>query len=63
MNGLLETIRSLKRGRHDLRVCPRCGSTRIHSVGMFSGWILPDRYVCDNCGYMGFLFLELEKEK
>jgi hypothetical protein len=26
-------------------------------------WLTPARYLCDECGYLGSLFMELEKEE
>jgi predicted RNA-binding Zn-ribbon protein involved in translation (DUF1610 family) len=62
MGELFNTIRNLKRDQHHLRICPKCGSAKIREVSSLGGWILPSRYVCDDCGYDGYLLLELEKE-
>jgi len=63
MSGLLETIRNLRRSRRDLSVCPKCGSARIRNSSWMNGWILPDQYTCDDCGYTGYILLELEREE
>jgi len=62
MKQVFETIRKLKRGKHGLKVCPKCGSVKIRNSSLLSGWIIPDQYVCEDCGYTGYLILELERK-
>jgi len=26
-------------------------------------WLLPQKYLCGNCGYIGSIYMELEKEE
>ncbi|MEM3010950.1 MAG: hypothetical protein QXE76_03990 [Candidatus Bathyarchaeia archaeon] len=46
-----------------LKVCPRCGSTKIGFSSKFDAWLMPKQYICYDCGYFGPIILELEKEK
>ena len=55
---LLESI-SFKRGVK--RVCPRCGSTNVRKVSFLSGWFTPLQFICEDCGYVGVAFLEVEE--
>ena len=63
MRGFIETLRNLKRGKRGIYVCPKCGSPRMQNLSSLGGWIFPNQYLCDECGYNGYLVLELEKEK
>ena len=45
-----------------LTVCPACGSTNIRKVSPFSGWLLPEEFVCDDCGYRGPIVAEVDLE-
>ena len=43
--------------------CPICGSTNIH-LSTLSGWLTPQLYVCEDCGYIGrFILIVEESEK
>ncbi len=42
-----------------IKVCPVCGSTRIHYV---AGMITGEKYHCEDCGYEGSLILEIDEE-
>ncbi|MGC8937177.1 MAG: hypothetical protein ACP5KV_07455 [Candidatus Methanomethylicaceae archaeon] len=61
MENLKETLSSLKRGKVRPKVCPRCGSADV-SVLTMTGYISQPMYLCNNCGFQGNLFLEIEKE-
>ena len=43
------------------QVCPRCESINIKFSSKLDFWLTPKRYVCNDCGYVGTLVLELEK--
>lgn len=46
-----------------IRVCPRCGSQRIHAAkSAVSGWLVPDTYYCDDCKYSGPVYVEIEAD-
>ena len=54
-----------KEGKKKIRikVCPICGSRNIHLSSSFDGWLTPEIYVCENCGYRGPIILEIEIDK
>jgi transposase-like protein len=58
---LLNILRSLNRRKVDRFVCPRCNSLNIGSNGFLEGWLLPNHFVCKDCGYSGFMVVELER--
>jgi len=43
-----------------IRVCPVCLSPRIRRSSSFDGWLIPVTYVCEECGYRGPVYLEIE---
>ncbi len=43
--------------------CPKCGSPRLRLSSSLDYWLLPQKYICSDCGYMGSVFMELEKEE
>ena len=48
----------MKRGQKSPLACPVCGSRVRKTRSQLEGWILPERYCCDDCKYIGFLALE-----
>lgn len=46
-----------------ITVCPICGSTNIMKASPFSGWLLPEEYICLNCGYRGPIVAEVEVDE
>lgn len=70
----MEKIRALNRilysiGLHPPRagnrilVCPRCGNKNIKLSSRFDAWLMPKRYVCEACGYIGPIVLEIDVEE
>jgi hypothetical protein len=43
--------------------CPRCCSPKISLYSSLDLWLTPKKYVCSDCGYVGPIILELEKEE
>ena len=43
-----------------IKVCPRCGSPKIRLSSELDFWLTPKRYLCNECGYLGPVVLELE---
>jgi len=60
---LREVFKTLKHRRPSKIYCPRCGSPRIHLSSSFDYWLTPKKYFCENCGYMGPIVMEFEKEE
>jgi predicted RNA-binding Zn-ribbon protein involved in translation (DUF1610 family) len=44
------------------KLCPKC-LAQMHIIGSLSGWLLPEEYLCDNCGYHGHVAFEVISEK
>ncbi|NWF94737.1 MAG: hypothetical protein HXY34_01210 [Candidatus Thorarchaeota archaeon] len=46
-----------------IRVCPRCGSTKISEAKTsLSGWLVPATYFCSDCHYSGMVYVEIDAE-
>ena len=58
-----EVLKTLKRRKPAKIYCPRCGSSNIHLSSGFDYWLTPKKYVCEDCGYVGPIVMELEKEE
>ena len=58
-----EVITSLKHRKPAKIYCPRCCSQKIKMHSTFDQWLTPVKYVCENCGYVGPIVMELEKEE
>ncbi len=60
-----ESVMEVGRSKKTIKitVCPVCGSTNIRKVSPFSGWLLPEEYVCLDCGYRGPIVAEIEVDE
>ncbi|MCD6348711.1 MAG: hypothetical protein J7L91_03720 [Candidatus Korarchaeota archaeon] len=60
-----ESVVDLGKKRKTIRItiCPICGSTNIRKASPFSGWLLPEEYVCLDCGYRGPVVAEIEVDE
>ncbi|MCW3993208.1 MAG: hypothetical protein NWE85_01390 [Candidatus Bathyarchaeota archaeon] len=63
LQDIKEVLKTLTRRRPTNIYCPRCGSPKIHLSSSLDYWLTPKKYVCDNCGYVGPIIMELEKEE
>ncbi len=47
-----------------VRVCPRCGSTRLSEMrSPVSGWLVPTSYYCEDCHYSGPIYAEVDADE
>jgi len=63
LQDIKEVFKTLSYRRPTKIYCPRCGSQKIHLSSSLDYWLTPKKYVCDNCGYVGPIIMELEKEE
>jgi predicted RNA-binding Zn-ribbon protein involved in translation (DUF1610 family) len=63
LQNVREVLKSLKHRKPAKIYCPKCCSPKIKMHSSFDLWLTPQKYVCDNCGYIGPIILELEKEE
>jgi predicted RNA-binding Zn-ribbon protein involved in translation (DUF1610 family) len=62
LKGVLEALSQIKHRRTTILVCPRCGKTRILPERSVTLGFLPTVYVCEDCGYRGYLITEADEE-
>jgi len=63
LENVREVFKMLKRRKPSKIYCPRCGSLKIHLSSSLDYWLTPKKYVCENCGYVGSIVMELEEKK
>jgi predicted RNA-binding Zn-ribbon protein involved in translation (DUF1610 family) len=63
LRNIREVFKTLKYRKPSKIYCPRCGSPKIHLSSSLDYWLTPKKYVCENCGYVGQIVMELEKEE
>jgi C4-type Zn-finger protein len=56
-----EVFRGLKRRKSTSELCPVCGSPKLRLSSRFDSWLIPVRYICENCGYKGSIMMEKEE--
>ncbi|MEM3704215.1 MAG: hypothetical protein QXX79_07365 [Candidatus Bathyarchaeia archaeon] len=62
LENIREVFRMLKHREPSKIYCPRCGSSKIHLSSSLDYWLTPQKYICENCGYVGPIVMEVEKE-
>ena len=63
LGNIRQVLKTLKRRKPSPIYCPRCASQNIHLSSGFDYWLTPKKYFCENCGYLGPIIMELEKEE
>lgn len=63
LRDLREVFKRLKHKNISPKFCPRCGSPKMRLSSRFDIWLTPEQYVCENCGYKGPIFMELEEKE
>jgi transposase-like protein len=63
ISSIRDVMKSLKHRRPSKIYCPRCASSNIHLFSNLDYWLVPKRYVCEDCGYNGPIVMELEKDE
>jgi predicted amidophosphoribosyltransferase len=56
----IKLVRRSVKGR--VKLCPRCLS-KLEKIGELSGWLVPDDYLCEKCGYHGHVALEATSQE
>jgi len=58
---LREVVKNLKHRRETQKYCPRCGSPRLKLADGADFWLNPGKFVCQDCGYRGFIVMEKDE--
>lgn len=43
-----------------IKICPICESRNLRLSSQFDGWLIPEIYICPDCGYRGPIYIELQ---
>lgn len=60
---LRNVVKRLKHRRESQKFCPICGSPRLKLAGGADFWLNPGKYVCQDCGYTGFIVMEKDEDE
>ena len=63
LENVLEVLNTLKHRKPSRIYCPKCASPKINLSNSLEIWLLTKKYLCENCGYIGPIVMELEKEE
>ncbi len=62
LNGIREALKTVKHRKPGMIFCPRCCSPNIRLSSSLAVWLTPKQYLCEDCGYLGIVVMELEKD-
>jgi transcription elongation factor Elf1 len=62
IDGIREIFKTVKHQKPTQIFCPRCASPKIHLTSSLAVWLTPKQYYCEECGYVGIIVMELEKD-
>jgi hypothetical protein len=63
LGNLRDVLKTLKHQRPTQIFCPRCGCPKLSLSSSLDYWLTPQKYLCSECGYLGTVFMVLEKEE
>ena len=63
VDDIREVFKSIKHRKRTQIYCPRCCSPKLKLTSNMSVWLTGTQYYCEECGYVGPVVLELEKEE
>ncbi|MCL4430160.1 MAG: hypothetical protein M1167_05350 [Chloroflexi bacterium] len=63
LDGIRDVFKHTKHRKPTQIYCPRCASPKIQLSSSLDIWLTPRQYYCKNCGYLGIIVMELEKEE
>ena len=61
--GIRDVFKNVKHRKPTQIYCPRCASPKIQLSSSLAVWLTPKQYYCENCGYLGIIVMELEKDE
>jgi predicted RNA-binding Zn-ribbon protein involved in translation (DUF1610 family) len=63
IEGIRDIFKNTKHRKPTQIYCPRCASAKIALSSSLAVWLTPKQYYCEECGYLGIIVMELEKEE
>jgi hypothetical protein len=62
LDGIRDVLKNTRHRKPTQIYCPRCASPKITLSSSLDVWLTPRQYYCEECGYLGIIVMELEKE-
>ena len=62
LQDLREVAKRLKHRSEAQKFCPVCGSPRLKLADGADFWLTPGKFVCQDCGYRGFIVMEKDAD-
>jgi hypothetical protein len=63
IGNIRDVLKTIKHKKPTQIFCPRCASPKLRLSSSLDYWLTPQKYFCSECGYIGTVFMELEKEE
>jgi uncharacterized Zn finger protein len=63
LDDVREVFKSIRHRNPTQIYCPRCCSPKIKLTSGLSYFLTPKQYYCEECGYVGPIVMELEKDE
>ena len=63
LGNLRDIFKNVKHRKPHRIYCPRCASPKLSIYSRLDLWLTPTKYVCAECGYVGSIVMEIEKEE
>jgi hypothetical protein len=63
LDGIHDILKNVKHRKPTQIYCPRCASPKIALSSSLAVWLTPKQYYCEECGYLGIIVMELEKDE
>ena len=63
LGNVRDVFRTIKHRKPSRIYCPRCASPKLSLYSSLDLWLTPQKYICAECGYVGSIVMELEKEE
>ena len=63
IDSIWDVINTLKYKKPTAIFCPKCADPNLKLHSSLDLWLTPPQYICNKCGYLGPIFMELEKEE
>jgi transposase-like protein len=57
-----DVFKTLKHRKPSPIFCPKCCSPEIKLSSSLDYWLTPQKYICQKCGYVGSVVMELEED-
>jgi predicted RNA-binding Zn-ribbon protein involved in translation (DUF1610 family) len=52
-----------KKREMTIKLCPTCKKPTLKRTVRTSGWMSPESYICEECGYSGAFYIEVDLEE